>query len=111
MARLQMKFTVPESVAKLSNIKTVTIREISAGERQDLLAKYMDKLGEFSLALTFSAIYAINDKPVDRIEAQAAYESASAKVQDLISSAYHAVNLPTEKEKADFLDSAEAIIG
>lgn len=111
MARLQMKFTVPESVAKLAGIASITIREISAGERTDMLSKYTDKLGEYSTALACASVCAIDDKPVDRLDAQLAYEKAPAKLQDLIMAGYQAVNMPSEKERADFLGSAEAIIG
>lgn len=111
MARLQMKFTVPEGVAKLAGVKSVTIREITAGDRTELLGKYVDKAAEFSTALVCSSIAAIDEKPVDRIEAQLFYDKAPSKLQDLLMAAYQSVNLPSEKERADFLDSAEAIIG
>lgn len=111
MARHSEKFTIPESIRKLSGISSVTFREISTGERMDMLAKFMDNQSGFTTALVCASMSEVDGKPVDRIEAGLVYEKAPSKLQDLFMTGYQTVNLPTEKEKADFLGSAEAIIG
>lgn len=110
MPRLMMKFTVPESVAKMDGIKSITIRELSAGERLELYAKYPNAYAQAADALHDMSIAEIDGVAVDRIKASAMREKASSKLQELISSAYNAVNMPTEQERASFLDSAEVIL-
>ena len=110
MSKMMMKFTVPESVAKMDKISSITIRELSAGERLELFAKYPNDFATASFVLHDMSIAEIDGVAVDRIKASAMREKASSKLQELIGSAYNAVNMPTEQERASFLDSAEVIL-
>lgn len=105
MAATTYTFQIPESIAKKYGTTSVTIREMNADLSMELLKKYADDFSGYQMAKIVHCIAAVNDKSVSYVEAQTFYKGCAAKISDLIQRAYQSVNLPTEAEVTDFLDS------